>query len=583
MLITPTLLPSPSRSRSRSRTTATATATATLPSRSFASASASTCSSQAALESLTTNQGHVSLVELTNQFAKLTSKSSHILGADDKASEKTLSWLAKLDSTSEDALLSPDSLKSLDADLASVTFLASHQPTAADLALFAALYPTVSKLEPAAQHAHPSLVRYVSHLSNLPVVTAAAAASGSQLGFAPFEPVYEGMPAIERKKPEDLKKEKKKNKDAVPAAKAQTAAQEAPKNENKKKEKKEKAPKEAKAGGGGGGKKGGAGAPAAADKTGPIPSQIDLRVGKIVKIEKHPDADSLYLEQVDFGEPDGPRTILSSLVHFVPIEKMQNRMVVGICNLKPVAMRGIKSYGMLLCATHKDGKDGGIEPVCPPEGSQPGDRIWVEGFEGREPEAVLNPKKKVSQTQFRMEPSTPLLSIDLCNLSRVLLCRQNRSLRPSSPTTRRPTTSTLLGSALCRVQLTPRRIRRSVCYAPRRVSATPRTLSAPPCPEHEVHAFVSLNKDKDVLARSHARSLTQIKKSCRQCFGICWLALLLLGFVDLLSVEDSKNLAQEQAQRVGVVQEREHLTRSRRRPWAFAASRHGRVSCDRGH
>ena len=34
---------------------------------------------------------------------------------------------------------------------------------------------------------------------------------------------------------------------------------------------------------------------------------------------------------------------------------------------------------MLLCASSKDGKDAGIEFVLPPDGSQPGERIYFEG------------------------------------------------------------------------------------------------------------------------------------------------------------------------------------------------------------
>lgn len=41
-------------------------------------------------------------------------------------------------------------------------------------------------------------------------------------------------------------------------------------------------------------------------------SRFDLRVGKIVSVEKHPDADSLYVEQIDVGE-EKPRTVLQSL------------------------------------------------------------------------------------------------------------------------------------------------------------------------------------------------------------------------------------------------------------------------------
>jgi hypothetical protein len=49
------------------------------------------------------------------------------------------------------------------------------------------------------------------------------------------------------------------------------------------------------------------------------------------------------------------------------------------CNLKPVTMRGVKSYAMLLCASSKEGKEGGVEFVLPPAGSQPGERIYFEG------------------------------------------------------------------------------------------------------------------------------------------------------------------------------------------------------------
>jgi methionine--tRNA ligase beta chain len=165
---------------------------------------------------------------------------------------------------------------------------------------------------------------------------------------------------------------------------------------NKKKEKKPKEKKE----------------PQAPPKpTIPLPSQVDLRVGKIVEIEKHPDADTLYLEKVDFGEEEGPRVVLSGLVKFVPMEEMKDRWVVGICNLKPQAMRGIKSHAMLLCATHKDGAESGVEPVTPPEGSVPGERIYVEGYEGLEPDAQLNPKKKVSYTIRRTLPAFRLTDL----------------------------------------------------------------------------------------------------------------------------------------------------------------------------
>ena len=43
-------------------------------------------------------------------------------------------------------------------------------------------------------------------------------------------------------------------------------------------------------------------------------SRLDFRIGKIVEVEKHPDADTLYLEKVDVGEA-APRTVVSGLVN----------------------------------------------------------------------------------------------------------------------------------------------------------------------------------------------------------------------------------------------------------------------------
>lgn len=44
---------------------------------------------------------------------------------------------------------------------------------------------------------------------------------------------------------------------------------------------------------------------------------------------------------------------------------MQGRSVVVLANLKPRNMRGIKSHGMLLCASN-DAHDA-VEPLRPPE------------------------------------------------------------------------------------------------------------------------------------------------------------------------------------------------------------------------
>ena len=46
--------------------------------------------------------------------------------------------------------------------------------------------------------------------------------------------------------------------------------------------------------------------------------KIDLRIGKILKVEEHPNADKLYVLEVDLGE-EKPRTIVAGLKkHYTP-------------------------------------------------------------------------------------------------------------------------------------------------------------------------------------------------------------------------------------------------------------------------
>ncbi|CAB1110734.1 unnamed protein product [Ectocarpus sp. CCAP 1310/34] len=105
-------------------------------------------------------------------------------------------------------------------------------------------------------------------------------------------------------------------------------------------------------------------------------SRLEIRVGRCLECSKHPDADSLYVETIDFGEGE-PRTIVSGLVAYVPEDEMRGRMVVGLCNLPSRAMRGVTSSGMLLCASNDDHSS--VDPLSPPEGAKIGELITFEG------------------------------------------------------------------------------------------------------------------------------------------------------------------------------------------------------------
>jgi aminoacyl tRNA synthase complex-interacting multifunctional protein 1 len=116
-------------------------------------------------------------------------------------------------------------------------------------------------------------------------------------------------------------------------------------------------------------------------------ARIDLRVGKIVKIEKHPNADRLYVEHVDLGEGEN-RIVVSGLVEHVPMEELDGRLCVFICNLKPATLCKVLSGAMLLVAKQDDGQ---LEPLIVPTNCQPGDKITIEGVIPQ-PDDVIKPK-----------------------------------------------------------------------------------------------------------------------------------------------------------------------------------------------
>jgi len=118
-------------------------------------------------------------------------------------------------------------------------------------------------------------------------------------------------------------------------------------------------------------------------------SRLDMRIGFIEAAKRHPDADSLYVEEVNVGEAKC-RTIVSGLVKHIPLEQMQKRYAIFLLNLKPARMRGITSEGMIMCASTPDK----VEIIEPPAGVQPGDKVTCAEYPGS-PDELLNPKRKI--------------------------------------------------------------------------------------------------------------------------------------------------------------------------------------------
>ncbi|MBU2637579.1 MAG: methionine--tRNA ligase [Nanoarchaeota archaeon] len=83
-------------------------------------------------------------------------------------------------------------------------------------------------------------------------------------------------------------------------------------------------------------------------------SKMDIRVGKVVKAEPHPNADKLVVLLVNFGKCMGARQIVAGVRKHYPIEKLMGKKIIVITNLQPVMLRGIESNGMLLAASENE-------------------------------------------------------------------------------------------------------------------------------------------------------------------------------------------------------------------------------------
>ncbi len=127
--------------------------------------------------------------------------------------------------------------------------------------------------------------------------------------------------------------------------------------------------------------------------------RVALRAGTILEAGPHPEADSLIVCKLDCGDTNEageaaePRTVVAGLAGKIPFDKLTNRKVVCITNLKPAKMRGIESGAMLLAAS--DGKEGDeetVELLDVPDSVPNGELLSFESMEPCEPDGMLKSK-----------------------------------------------------------------------------------------------------------------------------------------------------------------------------------------------
>ncbi len=75
---------------------------------------------------------------------------------------------------------------------------------------------------------------------------------------------------------------------------------------------------------------------------------LDLRVGEITEVKEHPNADKLYVIEVNLG--DEKRTLVAGLKPYYKKDELKGKKGVVVANLEPAKLRGIESQGMILAA-----------------------------------------------------------------------------------------------------------------------------------------------------------------------------------------------------------------------------------------
>jgi len=81
-------------------------------------------------------------------------------------------------------------------------------------------------------------------------------------------------------------------------------------------------------------------------------SKVQLRVGRVLEVHEHPNADKLIVLKVDLGTEQ--RQLCAGLKGFYTPQQLLGKNLIIVTNLAPRKMRGVDSNGMLLAALTPD-------------------------------------------------------------------------------------------------------------------------------------------------------------------------------------------------------------------------------------
>lgn len=80
--------------------------------------------------------------------------------------------------------------------------------------------------------------------------------------------------------------------------------------------------------------------------------KLELRTAEILEVKPHPNADRLYVLQVQVGE-ERKQLVAGIRLHYSEAELVGKKVVV-VNNLEPSVIRGVESQGMILAASNPE-------------------------------------------------------------------------------------------------------------------------------------------------------------------------------------------------------------------------------------
>ena len=97
--------------------------------------------------------------------------------------------------------------------------------------------------------------------------------------------------------------------------------------------------------------------------------KLDMRIARILKVEKIESSNKLLKFQIDIGDEE-KQLVAGIAKHYNP-EDLVGREIVVVVNLEPKKLMGVESQGMLLAAS----RDDNIVLLQPDREVEPGSKI----------------------------------------------------------------------------------------------------------------------------------------------------------------------------------------------------------------